>query len=447
MRRDPVDLFPGAAGCLFDTLGAMAVLWGPGRVSRRWSQLARNVVGGRSHAGAGPEAAALLVASDECEDGVSEVACALSVLARGLPWAPEACLVFVTEHCRAMAPSRGGRSLEADVAARLPKECLVVVASTDGVLGPTPSGELAELWDAEGCACLLLRAGLGCRPPALCVVPDRPRKPARPDALHATQSLVAGGLRDAPHRFRDAAADAAATAAAGSGVRVAQAVREAYGTPKFRGAAHLKAAFVERWFDATRAAPEDLHVVLCGDTSTARAVVASPSGRGAHGPLVGGCVAGSDELLGGTARDLRPAAVVALSLRGAGDARASAAATVNDGAGKVAYTDLCRAALRRGGVAAPGGRGVRPALAVVATCVARGPQFHGGERDVEARAHAELLGAVPLVGFLANGELGPRNAPATWREEDDESDAEGAPTDYALHAYTTCLGFLGARAR
>ena len=40
---------------------------------------------------------------------------------------------FVTEHCRAMAPSRGGRSLEADVAARLPKECLVVVASTDGV--------------------------------------------------------------------------------------------------------------------------------------------------------------------------------------------------------------------------------------------------------------------------------------------------------------------------
>ena len=45
MRRDPVDLFPGAAGGLFDTLGAMAVLWGPGRVSRRWSQLARNVVG------------------------------------------------------------------------------------------------------------------------------------------------------------------------------------------------------------------------------------------------------------------------------------------------------------------------------------------------------------------------------------------------------------------
>ena len=94
--------------------------------------------------------------------------------------------------------------------------------------------------------------------------------------------------------------------------------------------------------------------------------------------------------------------------------------------------------------------GLTPAFGVVATCVARGPAFHGSD-GVEAAAHAGLLGtSAPVVGFLANGELGPRQAPHTWREEeddDDEDDEDAAPErrTYALHAYTTCLGFHVAR--
>ena len=136
-----------------------------------------------------------------------------------------------------------------------------------------------------------------------------------------------------------------------------------------------------------------------------------------YGTYVGGS---PRRIYAGTGQ-LQEATGVILSFCGPG----SRAAVIPSAGRGDRYENECQTVLTAAGVL---GDGVTPRAAFAVVCNMRGADFHGDD-NVEARAHDNLLPMVPLIGFYANGELGPADLVNQ--------------SDFRRWGGTTCLGFLG----
>ncbi|KAJ1455402.1 hypothetical protein M885DRAFT_520342 [Pelagophyceae sp. CCMP2097] len=450
MRRDAWELFPDCAGAMCAALSALDVC-GAARVSRAWQAASRTVLDHR-HAQLRDAVATATVVASSGVDGESDIESGLLLMIHKIGWVPQVCIVFATEESDALRDGELARA----AAARLAPGCLVVGASGERVIGPeAPGGAGVEL-GCDGVAVLLLRCGGGARPPALLALPARPRAPTRPSQLAGRGFTCAGG-----------------TAAVDSDAGLRAAVARAHGARPFADAGALCAAFVERWVDALGAGsaaaggarkPHQTHVTFFRDADCAQACLGADArghpglGSGHCGSVVGGLASATEELFAGRASAVAAAACVVLTFFDSPTEHfAARCVSVADGQG-AGYGPLCQRELAaqrvqttasrvsasiRAADAAP----LAPAFGLTITCIARDVRFHGGGVNVEASAHTSLLGPIPLIGFFANGEIGPCKPDAAWSDSaqgDEDSDDGDAPAQYALHGYTTCLALFGS---
>lgn len=402
----PIFLFPSCAAAVLDFLCARDA-YRAGCVSARWRGASATTMHAR-HIRLGCVGAAQSAQTRDLTTHatMSDVGTALRALRQSLTWRPQGCLILTTEesvarsHARTDVPNnprrrnRGRRSsrsvsaietlLEREVAAYLPPDCVVVVASSEGVFGPD-GNELRELCEAEGAAVMVFRSD---RPPALLGL--KARKPG--------ESLV---LRGAPTTPR-------------------------WPSGRSNSHAHSARKFVDRWLEALGTS-NGLHLVLSSGASVARAVLDGALGSGRYGKCVGGLVAGKAAmLLAGRPADLQSVDIAVLTV-------------AFDGT----HSHACTDSPPRRSHPMPYNPCVRPSWGLLVTCVAFNNFANVDDADGPAPSQniesvKKIFGsdAPPVIGFLAHGEIGP----------DVNANLDAAmPVKYSMQSYTAFLAIVGAR--
>lgn len=399
----PIFLFPSCAVAVLDFLCARDV-YRAGCVSTRWRAACATTMDER-HLRLGCVGAAHAAQSRDlaAQVSMSDVGAALRTLTQALTWRPQGCLILTTEDSDARSDARTdvprdghrrnlgrrisrsasavGTLLERAVAAYLPSDCVIVVASSEGVFGPD-GNELSELCESEGAAAMVFRSD---RPPAL--LGFKARKPG--------ESLV---LRGAPTTSR---------------------WLRGRSTSRARSAK----TYVDRWLEALGTS-NGLHLVLSSSASVSRAVLDGALGSGRYGKCVGGLVAGKAAmLLAGGPADLKRVDIAVLTV-------------AFDGTHSHAYAD----SPPRRSHPIPEYPCVRPTWGLLITCVAYNSfhQVDGAAPSQNIESVKKIFGSdiPPVIGFLAYGEIGP--------DTDANFDAT-IPAKYSMHSYTAFLALVGTR--
>lgn len=365
MSLGPLGLFPCSGEVVFGVLCARDV-YRAERVCTRWRSAASESMQMR-HARLGPVGKAWLEKS--CPEHTIQAA--LEALMKSLMWRPQGCLILTTEASRAFARprrrrgERGTAAVQTDIeqatGSLLPRDCVVVAASSAGVLGP----DGAELLGSEvGVAAMVFGGG---RPPALLGLGHK----------NSIQTTIGGGTNERELRRR---------ARSGRGGRLGR-------------------RLVDSWLEALEE-PTGLHLILHGIAVSTCDLGLLGTGR--FGTCVGGFVTG-EHLVAGRADDLQHVDMVVLSCRGA---ESSAATVREDGFGSAVAAALGTH------------HRLRPSWGLVVSCVA----LDGF--DVEEQAKKIDLSDIPIVGFAANGEIGPRAA------------GRGEGASCAVHSFSTCVALV-----
>lgn len=306
-----------------------------GGACRRWQSASRAIMEGRHLAMPAEGRAVALLVRR------GDVRETIDSLLQQLEWVPQACVAFGTK-------TSGVFTTKFDEI--LPGECVVVAASTFGVSGPDETGTLVEIEGDAGDEFVIM----------LC----RSRRPPALLAIGKKRSCLCLGCE-------------AATA-------------ESISTESKQRQRKL-VSVVGPWLESIRGGPV---VVVVRQTSAI-----GDLDRYQLGPVVGGIVGRSANVLAGTASHLgAPTWNMVLLSFGPLESRA---ATLKYVGGAHYSVDYLQSHVN------PVKHRIQPAWGFNFTCIDRGEAWHEAE-SVEASAHQRFLGPnFPIIGFFAMGEIGP----------------------------------------
>ena len=311
---------------------------------------------------------------------------------RHVDFVPDTCVIFTTSRtqlCLDVCSKKGSKM----IIGRLPPQCLVVVCECDGVIGPDLESQdrrtAAELFydpanhlPAHGSSFMLLRAGTGS--PLISLFTGMGTSswgwPAEADPDHGRAEGVENTAK------------------------------------------------IDQWLDNVAPTPGSMTLVLVNEdgNSWTDNLNESLNQEGSKNCVaVGGIVSRvyasrlESMLKPAASQALREVEAAVLTIPSAAPrddqpmGTASRAAVVGDllpatdHAPAQWYEVGARKTFAAAGVTEP--TGFAPQAGFVVTCVERGPELHSGIVGVEAAAHEKIFGKhVPLVGFYAGGELGPK---------------------------------------
>jgi len=328
-------------------------------------------------------------------------------------WVPDVCLVFM--RCRPRSAKRRAEAL----AKALPRDCLVSIVVGSGCIGPDGNGRNVEFQDEDSVSIMLLRTAAG----ILAMSPGSEPQPALAEELSDewTNAIVSVGLicgKSHHHRKEETRSSEDA--------RILESLKRRIKVD-YDHARERTMLCVEAWMDeledptSLEFPTSSLHLVF--ETADSRRDVEHGSlWQGKRGPFVAGGLC--SKVFGGRGHHILDCETLLLTLGGASH---KAVALVDHGQGLDYELEAKRALFEKAKLSTTN----PPDFGFTVVCSERGADFHGTDM-LEAQVHNRLLPAVPIVGFFADGEIGPTG----------NDDGAGGHPSFNVHFVSTCLAFV-----